>query len=400
MDFTLTPEQAALRARVRAIVDQMIIPLESDRSNYDEHENIAAGPLGRVRALIKTEGLWAPQVSKEWGGLGLDMVGQAVCYEEMGRSIFGPICFNAAAPDDGNLGLVMAVGTAEQKGWWLPPVVAGEARSAFAMTEQHPGAGSDPGGMMLTRAHRVGSRYVIHGRKWFVTGAQGARHFILMARTSDDPRRGLTALLFHADQPGWRITRRIPILGPEEHGGHCELEFDGLEVDESNVLLGEGLGLRVAQIRLNRARLTHCMRWLGMAERAVEIALAYVRERRAFGTTLSERDAVKSLLARAAMDIESGRLLTILAAWLIDQGERARLHVSMAKIRVSETLHTAVDTALQLLGARGYSKDTPIEWMYRYARQARLVDGASEVHTAIIANGLLRDPMELWRWRA
>ena len=183
----------------------------------------------------------------------------AVCYEAMNRSIFGPVVFNAAAPDDGNMMLLEAIGTDRQKERWLKPIVSGEVRSAFAMTEPHPGGGSDPA-MIQTRAEKRGARYVVTGRKWFITGAEEASHFILMARTSEDPRYGLSALLFHKHQPGWRILRRIPIMGPEEHGGHCELEFDGLEIPEEDLLLGEGRGLKVTQIRLGPARLTHCMR--------------------------------------------------------------------------------------------------------------------------------------------
>ena len=173
------------------------------------------------------------------------------------------------------------VGTAAQKERWLRPLVDGKVRSSFAMTEPQPGAGSDPLGMMLTRAERRGNKWVVQGHKWFITGADGAAHFILIARTSDDPRKGLSAFLFHKDQPGWKIVRRIGIMGPEEHGGHCELVFDGLEIAEENVLMEIGDGMKVAQTRLGTARLTHCMRWLGWAKRALEIAGGYVRARRA-----------------------------------------------------------------------------------------------------------------------
>jgi acyl-CoA dehydrogenase len=290
------------------------------------------------------------------------------------------------------------VGTPAQKERWLQPIVDGRVRSAIVMTEPHPGSGSDPGGMMRTRAERRGDRYMVTGRKWFITGAEGAGHFILLARTSDDPRHGLTAMLFDAGRPGWRILRRIPIMGPEEHGGHCELELDGLEVPVDDVLLGEGQGMKVTQIRLGIARLTHCMRWLGMARRALELAMPYVRERRAFGTTLADKESVQGQLGTAAMQIDIGRLLTMRAALALERGEHARAEVSQAKIQVADALHLAVDTAIQLLGARGYSRDTPLEWMYRYARQARLVDGASEVHRMVVARELLKDPVGFFRW--
>ncbi len=398
MDFTLPAELEELRLRVARFVDERLLPLEEDPASWGEGEQIREDLLEALRLEVKAQGLWCPQMPKERGGLGVGPVGMAVLYEEMGRSRFGPVCFNCAAPDDGNMWVLERVGTPEQKARWLDPIISGAVRSAIVMTEPHPGAGSDPAGMMRTRAERRGDRYVVHGRKWFITGAQGAKHFILLARTSEDPRRGLTAMMFHADQPGWRILRRIPIMGPEEHGGHCELEFDGLEVPVENVLLGEGLGMRVAQIRLSMARLTHCMRWLGMARRALEICDPYIRERRAFGQVLAEKESVQGLLGEAAMQVAIGRLLVMRAAFLLARGERARAEVSMAKIQVADALHRAIDTAIQLMGAKGYSKDTPLEWMYRYARQARLVDGASEVHRMVVAQALLADPRGFFRW--
>ena len=397
MDFTLPPEIEDVRERVRAFVDDQIIPLEADRANYDEHENIAPGVLGRVREKVKKAGLWALQMPVARGGGGLPAVGLAACYEEMNRSIFGPVCFNSAAPDDGNMIVLDRIGTEAQKDRWLQPIVDGEARSAFAMTEPAPGSGSDPS-MMRTTAEMKGGAWVVRGRKWFITGAGEARHFILVARTSNDKRRGLTAFLFDAEQPGWEIVRRIPIMGPEEHGGHCEIRFDGLEIPDENRLMEVGDGLRVTQIRLGTARLTHCMRWTGLARRALEECFDYVREREAFGDKLAAHEGVQWLLGEAAMQIEIGRLLTMRAAARLDAGDFARKEVSMAKIAVSETLHKAVDTAIQLRGAQGYSRDTPLEWIYRYARQARLVDGSSETHKMVLSHYLLDEERDFWSW--
>ncbi|KAA0575859.1 acyl-CoA dehydrogenase family protein [Azospirillum sp. B21] len=398
MDFTLPPELDDHRRRVRAFVEEEILPVEADRANWDEHENIADAPLAALRAKAKAAGLWTLQLPKEVGGQGLPMVGVAACYEEMNRSIFGPVCFNAAAPDDGNMRLLSMVGTPAQKERWLAPIVEGRVRSAFAMTEPHPGGGSDPS-MMKTRAERKGDRWVVTGRKWFITGADAAQHFILMARTSDDPRKGLTAFLFDKDQPGWRIERRIPIMGPEEHGGHCELIFDGLEIADENVLMKVGDGLKATQIRLGPARLTHCMRWTGLAKRCLEIAAAYVKERESFGMPLAEHEGVQWMLGETAMQIEIGRLLTMKAAHALDSGSFARKEVSMAKVQVADTLFKAADTAIQLCGARGYSKDTVLEWIYRYARQAKLVDGASEVHKMVLSRSYLAEGDDFWGWR-
>ncbi|MGZ5828998.1 MAG: acyl-CoA dehydrogenase family protein [Xanthobacteraceae bacterium] len=399
MDFTLSPEIEDIRVRTRAFVDEHVIPLEADPANFSEHENIPLDRLAPLQAKARAAGLWAPQSPKEFGGMALPMVAWAAMYEEAGRSVFGPLAFNCMAPDDGNMNLLAVVGTPAQKEKWLRPIIDGEVRSSFAMTEPAPGGGSDPS-MIRTRAEKKGNAWVIKGRKWFITGAAEAAHFILIARTSDDPRRGLTAFLYHKDQPGWKIARRIEIMGPEEHGGHCELEFDGLEVADENVLMNVGDGLKATQIRLGPARLTHCMRWLGLSKRCMEIAQAYVSERTGFGIKLADRESVQMKLGTVAHQIAIGRLLVMHAAWKLDQGDRARKEVSMAKIHCADTLHNAADTAIQLNGARGYSKDTILEWVYRAARAARLVDGASEVHQMVLARFMREEGGDFWRWSA
>ncbi|MDA1089337.1 MAG: acyl-CoA dehydrogenase family protein [Proteobacteria bacterium] len=398
MDFTLAPKTEDFRKRIRAFVEEKLLPLESDPLSFDEHENIAEDVLQAKRAEAQSQGLWALSMPTARGGQGLDTVGMAACYEEMSRSIFGPVVFNAAAPDDGNMVVLNKVGTETQKDKWLQPIIDGKVRSSIVMTEPHPGAGSDPAGMMLTTATRDGDTWTVNGEKWFITGAEAAGHFILVARTSDDPRKGLTAFMFDRDQPGWEITRRIAIMGPEEHGGHCQMKFAGLEIPDENRLMEVGDGLKVVQIRLGTARLTHCMRWLGMAKRSLEIAGDYVEEREAFGQKLFERESVQMKLGQAAMNIHIGRLLVMNAAWKLDQGDFARKEVSMAKVAVADTLHQAVDTAIQLCGAKGYSKDTLLEWMYRYARQARLVDGASEVHEMVLAKFFREQGLDFWQW--
>lgn len=399
MDFTISPRIEDYRARIARFVEDDVLPLESEASAYDAHGNIHPDLLENLRARARGEGLWCLQLRPESGGAGLGKVGMAVCYEEMNRSIFGPLVFNAAAPDDGNMMVLEQAATETQKARWLAPIADGRVRSAFAMTEPHPGGGSDPS-MMITTATRHGDFYVVRGRKWFITGAEGARHFILIARTSDDARHGLTAFLFDSSQPGWRIDRRIPIMGPEEHGGHCELVFEGLEIPAENVLIGEGAGLKLTQMRLGPARLTHCMRWLGLSKRCVEIARTYAAERFAFGERLAKRESIRQMLGDLAMQIETGRLLVMKAAWELDRGGYARKEISMAKVHVANLLHRAADTAIQINGARGYSQDTPLEWIYRYARQARLVDGADEVHKMVLERALADEGRGFWRWQA
>ena len=398
MNFTLSPEVEKIQERIRAFVAERIMPLENDPTSFDDHENIRVELLKGLRDEARSQGLWALSMPKERGGGGLDTIGMAACYEEMARSIFGPVVFNAAAPDDGNMFVLNRVATEEQKDKWLQPIIDGEVRSSIVITEPQPGAGSDPAGMMQTIAEKKGDTWVINGHKWFITGAQGADHFILLARTSDEPRRELTTFLFHSSQPGWEIIRRIPIMGPEEHGGHCELRFNGLEIPDEDRLMDIGRGMKCVQVRLGTARLTHCMRWLGMAKRALEIANDYISERQSFGIKLAERESVQLMLGEAAMAIHTGRLLVMSAAWKLDQGDFARTEVAMAKIAVADTLHKAVDTAIQLCGAKGYSKDTLLEWMYRYARQARLVDGASEVHKMVLARHFAERGLDFWSW--
>ena len=397
MDFSLTAELAAGTKRVETFVADEIIPLESDPAHYDAYGNINMALLQSLRGKVKAAGLWAPQIPKDQGGMGYGPTGMAVLYEAMNQSIFGPVAFNCAAPDDGNMYILNKVASKEQKARWLQPIIDGDVRSSFAMTEPAPGGGSDPG-MIQTTATRKNGRWVINGRKWYITGAGEAGHFILIAKTGGDARTGLTAFLFHRDDPGWRIERRIGIMGPEEHGGHCELIFDGLTLDDDRVLMGEGQGLKVTQIRLGLARLTHCMRWLGLARRAVAIAADYAANRQGFGIKLADRESIQIKLGQAAMDIEIGRVMVMRAAWRIEQGSKARQDISIAKIHVSQLLNRVTSDAIQICGARGYSKDTILEWIYRYGRQALLVDGATEVHQMVINRFLQNQGQAFWGW--
>jgi len=400
MDFTLSPDIDALRLKVRAFIADEIEPLEADRATYNEFDNIRMDVRDRMRSKARDAGIYAPQMPTDRGGLGLPMVGQAALYEEANRSIFGPTCINCAAPDDGNMRLLSMVAREDQKDTWLQPVIDGAANSSFVMTEPHPGGGSDPG-MIRTFAERRGDTWVVRGHKWFISAAAVAKHFILIARTDPNPdekRRHLTAFLFHRDQPGWKILRRIENMGPDEHGGVCELEFDGLEIPDENRLMEIGDGLKATQIRLGPARLTHCMRWLGLSKRCMEIAADYTSRREGFGVRLADRESVQLKMGELAHDIQIGRLLVMHAAWKLDQGEFARKEVSMAKVHVADTLHKAADVAIQLNGARGYSRDTILEWIYRYARCARIVDGASEVHNMVLARFYAKEGQDFWRW--
>ena len=397
MDFSIDSKLEADHARLQAFVTKHIVPLEADEKNFDAYGNIDLAVLQSLRAKVKQADLWAPQIPIEQGGLGYGPTGMAVLYEAMNYSIFGPAAFNCAAPDDGNMYILNKIATKEQKDRWLQPIINGDVRSSFAMTEPAPGGGSDPS-MIRTTAKRVNGKWIINGRKWYITGAGEAAHFILVAKTGDAARDGLSAFLFHRDDPGWHIERRIGIMGPEEHGGHCELIFDKMELDDDRLLMGEGKGLKVTQVRLGLARLTHCMRWLGLAKRAVNIASDYASNRSGFGIKLIDRESIQMKLGQAAMDIEIGRVMVMRAAWRIEQGSKARQDISMAKIHVSQLLNRVTSDAIQICGARGYSTDTVLEWIYRYGRQALLVDGATEVHQMVISRFLQQANEEFWEW--
>ncbi len=398
MDFSPSPRARDLVRRIDAFVEAKLLPLEADPAYFGPGDHLVEDRLQALRKEAQAAGLWAFQAPTAMGGLGLDIGELAHVYEAAGRALFGPLVFNAAAPDDGNIYVLSRLADAAQQERWLRPLVAGRARSAIAMTEPAPGAGSDPAGMMRTTAMRDGEDWIIRGRKWFITGAGVADHFILLARTAPGSRHSLTAFLFDRAAPGWRIERLIPVMGPEEPGGHGELVFEDLRIPDSQRLLGIGEGMKVVQTRLGYARLTHCFRWLGLARRSLEIAAEHVGAREAFGQTLAGHEGVQWMLGEAAREIQAGRLLSAMAAWRLDRGERARPEVSMAKIAVADALHKAVDTAIQLLGAKGYSKDTKLEWIYRYARQARLVDGASEVHKMVLARELMAKGRDFWSW--
>lgn len=397
MDFNLDTETENIRQKIATFINNEVIDLESNPENYDAHENISETKLAELREKAQAQGLWNFQVAKERGGHGLSHCGMAACYEEAARSIFGPVIFNCAPPDDGNMIVLNKILDEDLKTEFLLPIEQGKSRSAFAMTEPDGGCGSDPS-LTYTTATLHGDNWHIKGRKWFITGAEAADIFIIIAKTSDDPRKGLTGFLFHKDQPGWEIVRRIPIMGPEEHGGHCELKFDDLVIPDKHRLMNVGDGLKLTQIRLGPARLTHCMRWLGLSKRCLEIASEYVANRESFGMKLIDRESIQLQLGAVAKEIHIGRILTMNAAWKLDQGDFAKKEISIAKVHVADTLQLAADTAIQLCGAKGYSKDTVLEWIYRYARQARLVDGASEVHKMVLSSLYLKDKTQFFGW--
>ncbi len=383
IDFELDPAVAALRDRVQAFVRDVAIPAEArDRSLHGLDEGLRA----ELQEAARAAGLFAPQLPRELGGLGLDMRGAAVVLEAAGYSLLGPQALNCAAPDEGNMHLLDVVATAEQRERYLLPLAAGRTRSCFAMTEPAPGAGSDPS-MLRTTARKVAGGWSISGRKWFITGAEGAAFAICMARTGEHA----TMFLIDADNPGWRVERVVDAIDRSFPGGHCEVVLDDCRVGDDAILGEVDAGFAHAQVRLAPARLTHCMRWLGIAVRALDVALARAAEREAFGARLGELGMVQERIAESVLDIETSRLLIWRCAWALDRGEPARHESSLAKAHVAEAVGRVVDRAVQICGSLGVSGDAPLARLYAEVRPFRIYDGPTETHRWSIARRALRE---------
>jgi len=386
--FTLSDDQIELKDRIEAFVRDKIIPYEADE-RCTPH-----GPTDDLRlelnALAREAGVFVPQLPEKWGGFGLDHVGTAVALEAAGYSPLGPIAMHCAAPDEGNMNLLDKVASVEQQEQWLRPVAAGAHRSCFAMTEPG-GAGADP--TLKTTAVPDGDDFVIDGRKWFITGAEGAGMMIIMADVPDGHgvTPGATMFLSKPDVPGINMVRSMNTMDESFTGGHWEIEYDGLRVPKENVLGAVGEGFRYVQVRLAPARLTHCMRWLGGAGRAHDIALDYARKREAFGKTIGRHEGVGFMLADNEMDLQQARLLIWWACDAIDQGGKGRHESSMAKTAVSEALFRVADRCVQILGGLGVAEDTVVAQMFKEIRAFRIYDGPSEVHRWAIARRILKD---------
>lgn len=389
IDFELTPEQQELKERTERFVAEKVIPFEADP------RRTAHGPSEDLRnelvALARAEGLLSCHVSAEAGGLGVDHRTKAVVFEAAGYSMLGPVAMNIAAPDEGNMHLLDVVASPGQKARYLRPLVDGSARSVFLMTEPAPGAGSDPSAMQ-TVAKPDGNGWRISGRKWLITGAEGATVGIVMARTVDESGNDVGASMFMTPlpAPGVNIVRVLDTMDSSFTGGHAEVELDGLRV-EGDAVLGEvGKGFRYAQVRLAPARLTHCMRWLGAARRAHDIATDYARKREAFGRKLIDHEGVGFQLADNEMDLHVCRTTIWHTAWVLDKGERGGRESSMAKVICSEAIFRIVDRSLQVLGGLGMTRDTEVERIFRDVRGFRIYDGPSEVHRWSLARGLAK----------
>ena len=390
IDFEIPADLAAQRDEIRAFVAEKIVPFEKD-PRLTRH-----GPNEELRnelvALAREAGLLTFQAPRRFGGREPSHRDQAVLYEAAGWSTLGPVALNCAAPDEGNMFILSKVANAEQVEKFLVPVIDGRQRSVFAMTEPG-GAGSDPG-QLATEAVFDGKEYVINGHKWLITGADGARTWIIMARVVENPHGtgGPTLFLCEGDTPGIELERVMDTMDRNYVQGHGVVRFTNLRLPASAVLGEVGQALRYAQQRLVPARLTHCMRWLGAAELAHSIAVEHARTRTAFGKPLGEHQGVGFMLADNEIALQQCRLAIWWACWILDNGAKGRHESSMVKASVSEELFKVADRCVQILGGMGISDETVVGMIFSDMRAFRLYDGPTEVHKYAIARQVLRDP--------
>lgn len=384
MDFTIPSHVTELALRVRQFVEREVIPIEKELHRTGGELTVEA--LLELREKAKAEGIFAPTMPKELGGLGLNIEEWVPVLEAAGRSMLGPLAIHCAAPDEGNMHTLHVFANEEQVERYLRPLVSGQVFSGFSMTEPPPGAGSDPT-MLKTTARREGDEWVLNGRKWYTSNGLVADFLLIMAQTNPDvpTHKGSTIFLAPIDTAGITVVRDVPTLGQKDFGGHVEIVYENVRLPHSAILGEEGQGFAISQARLGPARLTHCMRWLGVAQRALEIATQYAHEREAFGKKLMEHQSIAFMLADSEMELHASRLLIHHSAWLLNNGDQARTETSMTKVMVAETVNRVIDRALQACGGTGVSRDLPIASWYESARAFRIYDGASEVHRMVTA---------------
>jgi acyl-CoA dehydrogenase len=384
--------------QVRAFMAERVLPNE----RLLDREDAEADALVEVlRDEVRALGLWAPHLPPEAGGTGTGFLDYAYLNEQIGRCIWGQLVFGCQAPDAGNGEILHLFGTAEQKERWLRPLVAGELRSFFSMTEPEV-PGSDPT-TLRTRAVRDGDDWVIDGHKWFSSGADGAGFGIVMAVTDPDapPHARATQIIVPADTPGVDVVRPVPVLGHAGHGWstHCEVLYTGVRVPVSNTLGEVGQGFAIAQKRLGPGRIHHVMRWLGQMQRAFDLLCSYALERETFGGPLAEKQTVQNWIADSYAEIQACRLMTLDAAHKIDGGDEARVEISAIKFYAAGVLHDVIDRAVQVHGARGLTDETPLANMLLQARGARIYDGPDEVHRMVVARRVLKSFKNGDGWR-
>ena len=394
MDFSISPTIETLLAKIREFMEREVYPLEQETHGKGFRELIPR--LAETRQKVRAEGLWAPQVPTEYGGLGLGFMDHALVCEELAKSPYGMYVFNAQAPDAGNMEILHQFGTEAQKERWLRPLTAGDIRSCFAMTEpEH--AGSNPV-WMSTTAVKDGGDYVINGHKWFTTGADGSAFAVAMVVTDPDAalHERASQIIVPTDTAGYSRVRNISCMGDEgeDWSSHGEIRFEDCRVPQENLLGGEGEGFSIAQARLGPGRIHHCMRWIGISERSLDLMCQRAATREtAPGELLGAKQTIQNWIAESRADINAARLLVHHAGWRIDKvgAKEARVDVSLIKFFVAGVMMRVVDRALQTHGALGISDDTVLSYFYRHERAARIYDGPDEVHKSVVARRILRE---------
>jgi acyl-CoA dehydrogenase len=393
MDFEIPETTAALLERVRDFIDRRVIPAEPEilPNGIGGNEPL----LLTLRDEVRAAGMWGPQIPRDLGGMGLPLLEHGLVSQELGRSPLGHFVFGAQAPDAGNLEILHRYGSPEQKQRWLVPLAAGRIRSCFAMTEPE-NPGSNPT-QLSTTARADGSDYVIDGHKWFTSSCDGAAFAIVMAVTNPGaaPHLRASQIVVPTDTPGFERVRNVPVMGHAGHGwgSHAEVRFRGCRVPKANLLGAEGAGFLIAQERLGPGRIHHCMRWLGICERAFEMMCRRAASRKiAPDKTLATRQIVQAWIAESRASINAARLMTLDAAWKIDRHgfAAAREEVSLIKFFVADVLMKVVDRALQVHGALGVSSDTVLSYFYAHERGSRIYDGPDEVHKMVVAKRIVQ----------
>jgi acyl-CoA dehydrogenase len=391
-DFSTEPEFAEKLEWMEGFVREEIIPLEVLDLDAAAFER-ATAPL---KEEVKARGLWAAHLPPELGGGGFGQVRLGLMHEVLGQCVYAPPVFGNNAPDSGNAELLALGATEEQKKQWLEPLLDGRLRSAFSMTE--PGAGADPT-LLATRAERDGDEYVINGHKWFTSNGSVADFLIVMAVTDPGgpPRRRASMFVVPAGTPGVDILRDVPTMSePHEHparpGGHTEIVYRDVRIPAENLIGNEGDGFLLAQQRLGPGRIHHCMRWLGQSRRAFDMLCERALSRYAHGSLLADKQMVQDWIAASAAEMTAARLMTLQAAWKMDQGGTAAALTDIAMIKYygATVLYNVIDRAIQVHGSLGYTTDLPLEAMYRHARAARIYDGPDEVHKVTVARRILK----------
>lgn len=389
-NFNPSEEQQIMIEKATAFMNEFVYPNEK---YMVPHRGLPDDILKPLQERVKELGLWAGHLPKEVNGMGMGFVSLGLLSEVIGRSPIGPYIFGSMAPDAGNGEILWKAATPKQKEKYLVPLANCDIRSCFAMTEPEV-SGSDPT-TLQARAELEGDEWVINAHKWFTTGAIGASFSIVMAMTDPEAPRHQRFSLFlvDSDNPGFEIVREVPIIGDHYTGGHCEVRYTNCRIPKENLLGQRGEGFRLAQLRLGPGRITHAMRWIGVSKRSFDLMLDYASRRVTRGKTLTEFQSIQNFIADSSADIEAARLMTLHAAWKLDNGDQARKEISRIKYFGAKVLHDVIDRAIQVHGALGITGDTPLEGFYREARTARIYDGPDEVHRSVVAKLELKEFM-------